>query len=151
MADEQVAEAVADTEAEDEKDVAAEQAVQATQAVEKLTKQSEPIDSSASVASALMRLNETNVATQNMIAAQQELLRQNLDALAKAQANTDMSARRAAEASETVEESIEPIDSTKPDSGVKPEDIQELPTKDIQEAKSKSWWFGKSAARHGKR
>ena len=104
----------------------------------------------AVTANAIVRLAEQQAATNSLIAENNELMRQNLNEFSRALANTDVSAQRAAAAAEQVEEAIEPADESSPKQGEQPENIKELPTKDVQEAKSRSWWFGKAANRHGR-
>lgn len=78
------------------------------------------------------------------------LIQSNLNEFSKALANTDISAQRAAQASEAVVESLAPEDESSPIESEHPADVEELPEAQLAEGKSKAWWFGKAAYRHGK-
>jgi hypothetical protein len=89
--------------------------------------------------------------TNQLIEAVDNKLTENLNALSRAQANTDISAQRAAEAAGTIADELEPPEETSPDQGEQPAKLKELPTSQErpEEAKAK-WWYGKAARRHGK-
>lgn len=72
-----------------------------------------------------------------------------LQELARAQANTDISAQRAAEASAATNEAITPEEETKPKEGEQPANIKELPQQSDARYSGQQWWFGKAANRHG--
>lgn len=138
---------------QDAQDAAVEQDVVSLKAVEKVAKEaniSTADAANATTANAIARLAEHQAQTNGLIMQQNQLLQQNLDALTRAQAGTDISAQRAAQAAEAVEEAIEPVSETSPDASEKPEDIKELPTREVQQQRSKTFYFGKAALRHGK-
>lgn len=78
------------------------------------------------------------------------LLQENLNAFSRALSNTDISAQRAAQNSADVKEAIAPPEESAPNASERPADIKELPSKEIEQTRSKTWWFGKAALRHGK-
>lgn len=78
------------------------------------------------------------------------LIQQNLNEFSKALSNTDISAQRAAAAAEATAEMLEPEEASAPDTTEQPSQVEELPESDIEANKSKAWWFGKAAYRHGK-
>src|SRR5574337_661997 len=104
----------------------------------------------AAAMNVLARIAEHQAQTNGLLLQMQQQQQANSDAFARALAGTDISAQRAAQAAETVESAIEPVDQTSPDAGEKPEDIKELPTREVQAQKSKTFYFGKVALRHGK-
>lgn len=78
------------------------------------------------------------------------LVQANLNEFSKQLANTDISAQRAAQAAEATVEAITPQEEQAPDTGEQPSQVEELPAADLEANKSKAWWFGKAAYRHGK-
>ena len=107
---------------------------------------------STAMAGAMNRI----AATQNRIIQLVETVhndtQETLNALSRAISNTDISAQRAAEASQTIAEQIEPPEESAPDSGEKPAQIEALPRTQATTEKEarEQYWFGKAARRHQK-
>lgn len=105
----------------------------------------------AAVVATMERISTTQGAILTAIQAQGNMVSENLNAFSRSLASTDVSAQSAAEASEAIIEQITPPEETAPDAGANPADIKELPAKEVAESRSKSYWWGKAALRHGQR
>lgn len=131
-----------------------ETSVDNVQAVEKVAEEQHvetpPEPATSAMVGAIAQLAKSQADTNNLIAQQNQLLQSNLNEFSRELANTDVSAQRAAESAAATQELIEPEKEHAPDTGEKPADVQELPKKEIEQSKSKTWWFGKAALRHGK-
>lgn len=75
---------------------------------------------------------------------------ESINGLSRAISNTDVSAQKAAEASETIAETIQPPEESAPDAGEKPAQIEALPRTQAATEKEarETYWFGKAARRH---
>lgn len=104
----------------------------------------------AAIVQAIGRLAEQTTALGSFVQQTNGLIQSNLNEFSKALANTDISAQRAAEAAEATAEAITPPEEQAPDTDEAPSQVEELPKADIEANKSKAWWFGKAAYRHGK-
>lgn len=85
-----------------------------------------------------------------LVEAQGNMISENLNALSRAQANTDVSAQRAAEAAQDIDEALTPEKESSPDQGEQPEKIKELPRNQQTDARNRKYGFGKAAERHGR-
>lgn len=104
----------------------------------------------AAIVQAIGRLAEQTTSLGSFVQQTNALVQSNLNEFSKALANTDISAQRAAEAAEATAEALTPPEEAAPDSEEAPSQVEELPKADIEANKSKAWWFGKAAYRHGK-
>ena len=139
-------------EVEEAKDEAVESAASTLKAAEKVaeTPQETTTLGESTASALLLRIAEQNAKTQGLLMEMQQQAQNNADAFSRALAGTDISAQRAAQASETIATALEPPEATRPDASQQPDDIKELPVKDIQSQRNKRFYFGKAALRHGK-
>lgn len=103
----------------------------------------------AALVGAMAQLAQHQADTNNLITQQNQLLQSNLNEFSRALSNVDISAQKAAEAAATTEAAITPEKETAPDKSEHPDDVSELPKKELASNRSKAWWFGKAAYRHG--
>lgn len=104
----------------------------------------------AAIVQAIGRLAEQTTSLGSFVQQTNALVQSNLNEFSKALANTDISAQRAAEAAQATAELLTPPEAQAPDEEEHPSDVQELPKSELEAGRSKAWWFGKAAYRHGK-
>ncbi len=107
----------------------------------------------AAIVQAIGRLAEQTTSIGSFVQQTNALVQSNLNEFSKQLANTDISAQRAAEAAQATAEALTPPEEQAPEEGGEVNsatDLKELPASELQDQRSKAWWFGKAAYRHGK-
>lgn len=142
--DEQALEAAGDQVTEATRDAA----ISVVQAADKAGIEVSPDISNAAILRSLSNMDSKVTAVVDLVTQQTNTILEQLNAFSRSLANTDISAQNAADAAETVEEIVTPESESKPENA-QPAQIQELPQREVESSRSKSFWFGKAALRHG--
>ena len=104
----------------------------------------------AAIVGAIDRIAATQSRIVQLLEAGNNNVMETMNGLSRAISNTDISAQRAAESAQQIEEQITPAKESSPDSHAKPEDIKELPRVVESNERRSQFWFGKAAVRHTK-
>lgn len=105
----------------------------------------------AQIVKAIDRIVATQAQQTQILEAMRNDFIENINALSRAQANTDVSAQRAAESAGEIAEALTPEGDNSPDQSQRPENVRQLPQADADTQKKRGvTGFGKAAARHGR-